>query len=52
MKSIQTFWFVASGVVERIAISPSPPARLLAEAARAWPIPCDEAWLINTERPG
>jgi len=42
---------VATGVVERIAISPLPPARSEADLASACPIPSDEAWLINTERP-
>ncbi|CAB4715654.1 unannotated protein [freshwater metagenome] len=51
MNSIQTFWFVASGVVESTAISPSPPASSAAESASALPIPSDEAWLTNTERP-
>ena len=51
MKSIHTFWFVASGVVERIAISPAPPAMSEADLANACPIPSDEAWFTNTERP-
>ena len=51
MKSIQTFWFVASGVVESTAMSPLPPARSAAESASALPIPSEDAWFTNTERP-
>jgi hypothetical protein len=50
MYSIQTFWLVAVGVVERTAISPDPPASAAASSANALPIPSDEAWLTKIER--
>ena len=50
MTSIQAFWFVAFGVAERIAISPSPPASSFAILARLSPMPWVVAWLMNASR--
>src|SRR3954469_22942432 len=48
--AIQAFWFVAFGVAERIAISPSPPACSLAILTRLSPMPWVVAWLMKASR--
>src|SRR5690242_8736006 len=50
MTAIQAFWFVAFGVADRIAISPSPPACSAAILTSDSPMPWVVAWLMNASR--